>query len=117
MDLNIMMDTAMFPNLFHPQSPLFRFPANRRKLAKGYSRTRRPTKYFLIDFGLSGIFDPAKGRTTAIPVLSGDQTVPEFQNNMERRHEVYPTDVYYIGNMVRECFLEVCPCPHEHALY
>ncbi len=105
MDLNIMMDTVMFPRLFHPQLP--EFNSDRRTLITGYSRTWRPPKYFLIDFGLSDIFDPAQGRTTAIPVLSGDRTVPEFQHNMNRRHEVYPTDVYYIGNMIRESFLQV----------
>lgn len=105
MDLNIMMDTGMFPKLFHPQMPWYSL--NMKRHPRSYTRTRRPTRYFLIDFGLSGIYDPLQGRTTAIPVLGGDKTVPEFQNNVERPQEVYPTDIYYIGNMIRECFLQV----------
>ncbi|KAF7797589.1 hypothetical protein EIP86_008789 [Pleurotus ostreatoroseus] len=106
MELNVMMDAApLLPDQFHPQDT-FR-TLDLQKIAKAkYTRTERPFKYYLIDFGLSGIYDPHKGRTIELPVLSGDKTVPEFQNNMDRPHEVYPTDVYYIGNLVREEFLQ-----------
>ncbi|KAF7797588.1 hypothetical protein EIP86_008788 [Pleurotus ostreatoroseus] len=108
MDLNIMMEAApLFPKLFHPQDTFC--TADGRDLAEAkYSRTEHPVKYYLIDFGLSGIYDPYKGHTSALPVLSGDKTVPEYQNNMDRAQEVYPTDVYYIGNMIRESFLQKC---------
>lgn len=77
-------------------------------LAKArYTRTERPTRYYIIDFGLSADYDPDKGETTDTPLIGGDKTVPEYQNNDDQPHEVYPTDVYYIGNMVRESFLQV----------
>ena len=102
-----MMDAApLFPDQFPPQDTFRTLDLQKIAQAK-YTRMERPVKYYLIDFGLSGIYDPYKGRTIDLPVLSGDQTVPEFQNNMDRPHEVYPTDVYYIGNLVREEFLQV----------
>lgn len=107
MDLNIMMDPLpLFPNLFHPENPRWTKQSG-VEVKPAYTRTKRQVKYYLIDFGLSAIYDPYKGQITDIPVLSGDKTVPEFQNNMDEPHEVYPTDVYYIGNMVRESFLQV----------
>ena len=107
MNLNVMMDAAsLFPNQFHPQDT-FRTLDLGKIVKAEYTRTERPVKYYLIDFGLSGIYDPHKGRTIDLPVLSGDKTVPEYQNNMDRPHEVYPTDVYYIGNLVREELLQV----------
>ncbi|KAJ3551172.1 hypothetical protein NM688_g4864 [Phlebia brevispora] len=91
MDFNIMMDPApMYPNLYHPQHTLL--TRDRKHLAKHYSRTRRPTKYYFIDFGLSGIYNPADGPTI-------DRPTP---------HDVYPTDIYYIGNMICETFLQKC---------
>ncbi|KAJ7467078.1 hypothetical protein FB451DRAFT_1484177 [Mycena latifolia] len=50
---NIMMDgSRMFPDGFHPMSPKRKrdFYSGR---AKFYTRTQRPPKYYLIDFGLS----------------------------------------------------------------
>ncbi|KAJ3527136.1 hypothetical protein NM688_g8170 [Phlebia brevispora] len=105
MDLNIMMDpTPLYPNLYHPRKILLSMDL--KSSAKHYTRTRRPTKYYFIDFGLSGIYDPAKGPAVDYPVLSGDKTVPEYRSNSRNPHQVYPTDVYYIGNMVRESFLQ-----------
>ncbi|KAJ3551171.1 hypothetical protein NM688_g4863 [Phlebia brevispora] len=105
MDLNIMLDPyPLFPRLFHPQDTVMTL--DHKALVKPYTRTRRPTKYFFIDFGLSAIYDPARGPTIDKPVLSGDKTVPEFQNDLNTPRDVYPTDVYYLGNMIRESFLQ-----------
>ncbi|KAJ3551174.1 hypothetical protein NM688_g4866 [Phlebia brevispora] len=106
MDLNIMLDpVSMYPSLFHPQQNLLSI--DRKSRAKHYTRTSRPPKYYFIDFGLSGIYDPAKGRTIDRPLLGGDKTVPEFRNDLETPHDVYSTDIYYLGNMIRETFLQV----------
>lgn len=43
-----------------------------------------------------------------MPVMSGDRTAPELQG--EGVHEVqnpFPTDVYYVGNLLRIQFLYV----------
>ena len=107
MAMNIMMESLpLFPKLFHPQHVSATVDMQGRAKPR-YTRTQRPVKYYLIDFGLSGIYDPHKGETLDLPVLSGDKTVPEFQNRRDQLHDVYPTDVYYIGNMVRGSFLQV----------
>ncbi len=107
MNLNIMMDPRnMYPDMFHPRLP--HRARGWKGRAKYYSRTARPTKYYIIDFGLSLKFDPKDGPPIAYPIEGGDKTVPELQHRSGwRNRDPFPTDVYYIGNMIREDFLQV----------
>ena len=103
---NIMLDPSnMYPESFHP-AHMDRSKDFRRK-AKWYTRTRRPTKYLLIDFGLSRRYDPANGPPLDKPYQGGDKSAPEHQDQ-ERSCNPFPTDVYYLGNLVREEFIQVC---------
>ncbi len=104
---NIMMDPKpTFPNLYHPASD--RSNRNFKGTAKYYTRTARPTKYFLIDFGLSRKYNPEDGEPSEIPILGGYKTVPEFQGDGKYKPwNPFPTDIYYAGNMMREEFLQV----------
>lgn len=96
----------MFPDMFHPRS-IYR-SRDWKGLAKYYSRTARPTKYYIIDFGLSLKFDPEAGPPLAYYPIQGDTTVPEFRDPSGLRdRDPFPTDIYYIGNMIREDFLQV----------
>ncbi len=97
--------TNMYPESFHPVDR-GRSKDFRRK-AKGYSRTRRPTRYLLIDFGLSRRYDPAAGPPLDQPLRGGDKSAPEHQDG-ETPCNPFPTDVYYLGNLVREDYLKVC---------
>ncbi|GBE80573.1 hypothetical protein SCP_0302880 [Sparassis crispa] len=104
MNLNIMMDPKpLYPNMFHP---LIHF-ATRDYIgtAKHYTRTGCPTKYYLIDFGLSRRFHPDGGPPREYPIFGGDKTVPEFHKSDEPC-DPFPTDIYYLGNLVREDFLQ-----------
>lgn len=107
MNLNIMMDPKpTFPNMYHPR--VNRQNRNFKGTAKYYTRTARPTKYLLIDFGLSRKYNPEDGIPSEIPILGGDRTVPEFQGDGEYRPwNPFPTDIYYVGNMIRKDFLQV----------
>ncbi|KAN0105408.1 Protein kinase-like domain containing protein [Russula decolorans] len=97
---NIMFDPSnMYPESFHPVE-MNRSKDFRRK-AKWYSRTRRPTKYLLIDFGLSRRYDPANGPPLDKPYRGGDKSAPEHRDT-EIFCNPFPTDVYYLGNLVRE---------------
>ncbi|CAL1706283.1 unnamed protein product [Somion occarium] len=104
MDLNIMMDPKpMFPDLYHPI-------ATRRKKdisgrAKYYTRTARPVKYYIIDFGISRKYSPDDPSPLEDPIVGGDKTVPEFQNS-DAACNPFPTDIYYLGNLIRKDFLE-----------
>ena len=102
---NIMLDpSGMYPNSFHPADP--RKSKEFRRKAKGYSRTRRPTRYHLIDFGLSRLYDPAIGPPLDQPLRGGDKSAPEHQDGKTPCNP-FPTDVYYLGNLVREDYMQV----------
>ena len=102
---NIMLDPSnMYPESFHPVE-IDRSKDFRRK-AKWYSRTRRPTKYLLIDFGLSRQYDLTNGPPLDKPYRGGDKSAPEHQD-MTRPCNPFPTDVYYLGNLIREAFMQV----------
>ena len=96
--------TNMYPDSFHPVA-LGRSKDFRHKV-KGYSRTRRPTKYLLIDFGLSRRYDPANGPPLDEPLQGGDRSAPEHQDGKTPCNP-FPTDVYYLGNLVRRHYIMV----------
>jgi hypothetical protein len=103
--LNIMLDPAnMYPDSFHPVD--MRRSKDFRHKVKGYSRTWRPTRYFLIDFGLSRRYDPADGPPLDDPLRGGDSTAPEHQDGKTPCNP-FPTDVYYLGNLVRRYYIQV----------
>ncbi|KAI1795572.1 hypothetical protein LXA43DRAFT_991162 [Ganoderma leucocontextum] len=104
MTLNIMMDARpMYPDGFHP-CDTFLTPDYSR-IAKYYSRTRRPVRYYLIDFGISRQFEENDPNPTAVPILSADRSVPEFQEDEDSARDPFPTDVYLLGNAIKKDFL------------
>ncbi|KAI0071999.1 hypothetical protein K474DRAFT_1651740 [Panus rudis PR-1116 ss-1] len=108
MTLNIMMDPKpTFPRGFHPRE--MHKNVNFKGRAKHYTRTARPTKYYFIDFGLARKYDPAEGSPREDPIYGGDKSVPEFQyapGDPILPVDPFPTDIYYLGNMIREEYLE-----------
>ena len=97
---NIMLDPSnVFPKSFHPAA-IERSKDFRRKV-RWYSRTRRPTRYLLIDFGLSRRYDPANGPPLDTPIRGGDKSAPEHEDR-ETQYNPFPTDVYYLGNLIQE---------------
>jgi len=98
---NIMFDpSGMYPNGFHP----IRTDRNRnfKGAAKAYTRTQRPPVYYFIDFGLSRQY--ASRRVMDSPLRGGDKSAPEHRSGM--RCNPFHTDIYYIGNLVREEFMK-----------
>ena len=102
-----MMDARdMYPVMWHPQRPYMTLDC--KGFAKHYSRTRRPVKYYWIDFGLSSRYTGNDGTgPLEIPIWGGDRTVPEFQGDDPTPRDPFPTDVYYLGNIIREEFIQV----------
>jgi len=90
--------------MFHLMSP--HATRDYKGFAKHYTRTARPTKYYLIDSGLSRKYNPEDGPIREEVIFGGDKTVPEFQGNNHEPQDPFPTDIYYIGNMVRDDFLQ-----------
>lgn len=93
----------LYPKSYHPV--LTRYDANLRFRASHYSRTFRPTKYYLIDFGLSTKYAEDETSPREEPIIGGDKSVPEFR--YDDLHDPFPTDVYYVGNVMRENILQV----------
>jgi hypothetical protein len=99
---NIMFDPSeMYPQGHHPVS-LDR-SLNFKRRAKCYSRTERPPRYYLIDFGLSRRYH---SRDVLDETLrGGDKSAPEHRRG--GRCNPFRTDIYYLGNLIRENFMRV----------
>lgn len=101
-----MMDaTPLYPVPYHPFAILMK--RDYSGWAKHLTRTQRPVKYYLIDFGISRRYDPKDGPPFEDPIYGGDKSVPEFARSLDPC-DPFPTDVYYLGNMIRRHFLVVC---------
>ncbi|KAJ6538806.1 hypothetical protein DFH09DRAFT_1397385 [Mycena vulgaris] len=77
--------------------------------AKFYTRTQRPPKYYLTDFGLSRIYASKNPPPLEPVIFGGDRSVPEFKITDEYgpiECDPFPVDVYYLGNMIKTDFLD-----------
>jgi len=113
---NFMMEWKnMFPDGFHPQSNMRTKEA--ASAASYFTRTQRPTRYIIIDFGMSSRYDPNDVSPREQSLIGGDKTVPEFLKG-EPYHDPYKADIYYAGNLIRTEFMQVRSlffltlCPH-----
>lgn len=100
---NIMFDSsAMYPNGFHPAN----IDRNRnfKGTAKAYTRTQRPPRYYFIDLGLSRQYSSRSAMDE--PLRGGDKSAPEHRSG--RRCNPFHTDIYYIGNLIRQEFIKKC---------
>ena len=99
---NIMFDPSdMYPHGFHP----VKMDRSRdfKGRAKRYTRTQRPPRYYLIDFGLSRQYRSRKALDA--PLRGGDKSAPEHRN--AARCNPFYTDIYYLGNLIRQEFIQV----------
>lgn len=98
----------MFPKPYHP------IEIERRRDWKGraayYTRTECPPRYLFIDFGLSIRYpDSDDGPHLELPIRGGDKTAPEHTgHNYLVPCDPFATDIYYLGNLIRETFILVC---------
>lgn len=99
---NIMLDPSrMYPYGFHPVK--IDRKRNFNGKATAYTRTQRPSRYLLIDFGLSRQYTSRDAVDD--PLRGGDKSAPEHKS--QRQSNPFYTDIYYIGNLVREKFTKV----------
>ncbi|OJT15428.1 hypothetical protein TRAPUB_8016 [Trametes pubescens] len=97
---NILYDPRpLYPNMFHPR--VTDKSRDWKGTAKHSTRTLNPVKYYFIDFGLSRRYDPKDGPPREHPILGGDKSVPEFRNWNGELLDPFPTDIYYLGNIIR----------------
>ncbi|KAI0643709.1 hypothetical protein C8Q79DRAFT_1120660 [Trametes meyenii] len=105
---NVMMDaTALYPQGFHPVYQDFSPDINH--YAPLAPRSSVQVTYFLVDFGISSQFSVHADESTR-RVLGKDgieDTVPELSDDVP--YDPFKTDVYIIGCLMREIFLDVKP--------
>lgn len=105
---NIMVDSKdMWPEPYHVMAP----DMNRSftaEVKKPFTRTARPPKYHIIDFGLSRQY-PADNLNPAESIPEGgDRTVPEFSNGLGPvAHDPFAVDIYCVGNVIQNYILKV----------
>ncbi|KAJ7658021.1 hypothetical protein B0H17DRAFT_955429, partial [Mycena rosella] len=87
---NIMMDgSPLYSTPIHPVKPKMKRDFSGQ--ASNRSRTQCPVKYYLTDFGISFQYKPEDFRATRYV------EPPDC--------DPFPTDVYYIGNLIRQNFI------------
>ncbi|KAJ7140491.1 hypothetical protein C8R43DRAFT_892745 [Mycena crocata] len=105
--VNIMMDGKdLFSEPWHPTEPSTALDFSRK--LKHRTRTDRPVKYYFIDFGISRKYTEEQCPPLVKRHVGADKSVPEFQEvdgRVPPFHNPFPTDVYYLGNMIRQHFL------------
>jgi hypothetical protein len=102
MGLNVMMDSTMFLEGWHPCIETAMRNYNNSCTLKTYMQTQWLPKYYFIDFGISRQYNPANELPFEALIEGGNRTVPEFQGNgATTLCDLFPTDVYYIGNLIR----------------
>lgn len=106
--------TPLYPIKFHPASGHMRAD-HKAFIRPFFTRTSRPTKYYIIDFGLSRQYAANNASPQEMPIYGGDRTAPEFRNPCEP-YDPFPTDIYYIGNLMRESFLNVRTCLYPQSI-
>jgi hypothetical protein len=96
--------TPIYPTPFHPMRPNDR--RDFKGKVKSLDRTYHPLRYYFIDFGIARRYEP-ENLPVQEPILQGgDRTAPEHAN-LSGTCDPFPTDVYYLGNMIREDFARV----------
>ncbi len=99
---NIMFDPSrMYPRGYHPVQ--LNRSLSFKGQAKRYTRTARPPRYYFIDFGLSRRYSSRNAHDE--PLRGGDKSAPEHRQG--GRCNPFHTDIYYLGNLVREHFMLV----------
>jgi len=96
--------TELYPESFHPWKQ--KYSRDYRGMAKHHMRTQYPPKYYLIDFGISRRYGEDEVNPREGPIWGRDKTVPEFQKS-NAFQDPFPTDIYYVGNMMNTECLEV----------
>ncbi|KAG6863865.1 hypothetical protein C0993_010093 [Termitomyces sp. T159_Od127] len=97
--------TCLFESPPHPWERHMRRDFS-RKVSKPIARTLKPVKYYLIDFGLSEIFQPKDTPPLKRPPWGGDKTVPEHLVPDAPPCDPFAVDVYCLGNYLRQSFLD-----------
>ena len=102
-----MMDASeLYPQGYHPID-IDRSRDFKGKAKQSFTRSQKCPKYYLIDFGISAQYEDVD-TARDFPIAGGDKSPPEFQGQgLFSWYNPFPTDIYYIGNLIQMDFLNV----------
>ncbi|KAI0745180.1 kinase-like domain-containing protein [Earliella scabrosa] len=102
---NTMMDPLpIVSEVYHPILDAWNYDGTNRRVHY-FLRTGNPTKYYFIDFGISRRYSEDCTSPREPIIMGGDRSVPEFKHSNDPC-DPFPTDIYYLGNLLREDLLE-----------
>ncbi|KAG5350233.1 hypothetical protein C0989_012006 [Termitomyces sp. Mn162] len=103
---NFMAGTVSLFNIPpHPAQRLMRLDY-RGPVSVSSCRTKKPVKYYLIDFDLSEVYPSEDAPHLRQPPWGGDKSVPEVFLPNAPPCDPFAVDVYCIGNSIREDYLD-----------
>ncbi|KAJ3508540.1 hypothetical protein NMY22_g16577 [Coprinellus aureogranulatus] len=107
---NLMMDASgIYTEKWYPWDIDRRLDYTGR-ISPRFTRTERPPKYYIIDYGFSKQYSADDMPPSELPMLATDQTVPEFQGpGANEPCDPFPVDVYTLGNLIRTDFMDGNP--------
>lgn len=73
-----------------------------------FTRTERPPRYHIIDYGFSKQFSPEQMPPFEPPCPASDPSLPELRD-LNKPCNPFPVDVYYVGNLLRMNFVDGNP--------
>ena len=83
-------------------------PTLTKEVKEPRTRTSKPPKYYIIDFGMSRRYSPGDPHPTETHPDGGDRTVPEFNNSWDLVvHDPFAVDIYCLGNIIKREILDV----------
>ena len=101
-----MMDPLpLVSEIYHPILDAWNYDGAKRRV-EYYLRTGHPTRYYFIDFGISRRYSEDCKSPREPQIMGGDRSVPEFQDSVDPC-DPFPTDIYYLGNLLRKDILQV----------
>ena len=106
---NVMMDLSIFPEPPHPVTVSRSYDFKRR--VRPWTRTSRPPKYYIIDFGISTYFDDPVGPYLVTGSDAQDHSIPELSDTIP--YDPFLLDIYALGNVYRKTFLKVNVLPRS----
>jgi hypothetical protein len=112
----MMNATPLYPVPFHPAEATKRRDWSDKWPTGAYysTRTHHPVRYYLIDFGISCQYTPEQCPPWEKIIKGGVKTAPEHLTG-EVYCNPFPTDVWYLGDLIKKYFIEVGLCSLQFA--
>ena len=97
MQLNILMDSSMFIDAWHPIDESMSEDLTQPARHRTRTQSRSPPRYYFVDFGI-----PLEN-----PLFGEEKDVPGFEEDSTKRWDPFATDVWCLGHAIQDIFLNV----------